>query len=95
MPLQDIIERDQRRLILEALAEDRAHSHNAHILRGALQMLGHDIRIDQAVAQVEWLAAAGLVEIAAEGPPLVARLTERGLAVALGKTVAKGVALKA
>ena len=65
-----------------------------HVLRAALEMLGHDIRTDQAVAQLEWLAGAGLVKIVAEGPPAVARLTERGLAVAEGRTVAAGVALK-
>ena len=94
MPLRDIIDRNQRRCILDVLAQDRGHSHNVHVLRGALEMLGHDIRTDQAIAQLEWLAGAGLVEIAAEGPPAVARLTERGLAVAEGRTVAAGVALK-
>lgn len=94
MPLSEIIDRDQRLRILQVLAEDRGHSHNAHILRSALAALGHDIRVDQVVALANWLAEAGLVEIASEGPPLVVRLTERGLDVAQGRAVVPGVALR-
>ena len=93
MPLQKIIDEDQRLRVLRILAEDRGHSHNVHVLRGALALLGHDLRADQAAALVDWLAQAGLVEITSEFPPVTARLTSRGLDVAQGRVVVPGVAL--
>ena len=93
MPLSKIIAEDQRLRALQILAEDRGYSHNVHVLRSALGMLGHDIRSDQATALVEWLASAGLVEITSEHSPATARLTARGLEVASGRVVVPGVAL--
>lgn len=93
MTLAELAAEDQRRCIVELLAQDRAYSHNINIVRAALAQLGHDLRIDRVAALLEWLAAAGLVEIASEGPPLVARLTSRGLDLAERRTVVRGVAL--
>lgn len=93
MTLRERIARDQRRRIVELLAEDAGFSHNADILRAGLAELGHDVRIDSVVELVGWLASAGLVAIVSEGPPLVCRLTERGLDLAEGRTVVRGVAL--
>ena len=93
MPLQNIIDEDQRLRVLRVLAEDRGHSHNVHVLRSALALLGHDVRSDQAAALLDWLAGAGLVEITSEFDPVTVRLTRRGLDVAKGRLVAPGVAL--
>ena len=88
-----MIAEDQRLRVVQVLAEDPKYSHNADVLRACLAALGHDARIDEVVEVAQWLAAAGLVSVVSEGPPLVVRLTARGLDLARRKTVVQGVAL--
>ena len=88
-----IVDEDRRLRIVQLLAENRGYKHNADVVRAALAALGHDVRIDETLALLDWLASAGLVETVDEGPPRTARLTERGVDLAERRIVVRGVAL--
>ena len=81
----------RRRCIVDMLGKSPDHTLNANILRSGMAELGEDVRADDMAALAEWLAAAGLVEFAHRGPPLVLRLTARGLDVAAKRFNVDGV----
>lgn len=83
---------DQRRLVLKTLEEDPGYSHNENVLRSALAYWGHSISRDGMRHCLTWLFEAGLIELHSSDPTWTAKLTARGEDVALGRTVAHGVA---
>ena len=89
----------QRRVIVDLLAGERGHEHNVNVLRSVLAEIARGVgRTDggvpvaEAEDAVRWLAGEGVVEIVREDPLLVARVTDRGAAVAEGNLSIQGVA---
>ena len=87
-----IIQADRRLNVLEVLHQDADYSHNEHILKSVLESLGHGISTDLVRTELRWLEEQGLVSVEDIGSVLVARLTERGVDVALGRSRVDGIA---
>lgn len=84
---------DQRMRILQLLEKDPEGAHNEHVLRSALEALGHGgISARRVRGLVEWLSERGLVATEDRAGFLLARITERGEDVALGGSRVPGVA---
>ena len=77
--------------ILRLLQAQPAYEANCAILADALYELGINLTRDQVHAQADWLAEQGLVLTREVGDLVVARATRRGLDVAAGRAVVRGV----
>lgn len=88
---KQLVNEDIRLTILQVLEGDVDYAHNARIIQAALSQLGHNVSTDKLAAELDWLAEQNLVTINAE-PVLVAKLTNRGEDVALGRARITGVA---
>lgn len=84
----------QRRVILDVLALDSAHSQNNVILKSALKQVGHHVSSDKLLTELHWLQEQGLVKLDAFGGFTVANLTMRGLDIATGAITLPGVEQK-
>lgn len=92
MSYRDLLNADQRQLILRTLEEDHDYSHNEHILRAALESMGHGVSRDKVRTEVSWLAEQGLVTVEDVSGTWVVKLTARGQDIALGRARVHGVA---
>ena len=83
---------DARRTILQALAEDRGYSLNHRILRSVIDRLTA-ITLDETEVRehLAWLEDRGAVTTEEVPPYVVAKLTDKGLAVARGHETLAGV----
>jgi hypothetical protein len=77
--------------LLKALDTAPARRANSSILHSAMDGLGLTATRDQVKTELAWLAEQGLLTVEDLGGLYVATLTERGLDVAEGRTVAPGV----
>jgi hypothetical protein len=93
MSYSQLLADHQRLVILQALQEDAAFSHNEAVLQGMLAAVGHAISIDLLRAHLAWLDEQGLITVQ-EAPVIgmVAQLTRCGEDVALGRGQIPGVA---
>jgi Fe2+ or Zn2+ uptake regulation protein len=90
---QDVQNANIRLVVLQMLQQDADYSVNENILRSALEPFGHRIGLDKLRTELGWLEEQGLMEVerVASGKLWVAKLTNRGLDVAEGRSVAPGV----
>lgn len=87
------LQTEARRLeILTVLAQDADYAANDAILQSALGMVGLAVSRDRLRTDLDWLAEQGLVGLDTPAGLYLARLTARGLDVALSRTVVPGVA---
>lgn len=91
MSYADLIIADQRLAVLQVLAADAAYAHNDRVLQSALGGLGHGVSADRIRTLICWLAEQELVTVEDVDDLMVAKLTTRGLDVALGRAAAPGV----
>jgi len=91
MSFEDTLSADRRLVILRALQQDPGFDLNAAVLLGVLESFGHRISHDRLRADLEWLAEQGYCTLQAVATIQVARITDRGADVALGRTVVHGV----
>lgn len=93
MSFPDFILKQQRLLILQMLEQDPDYTHNEIVLQSGLGAMGHSISSDALRANLDWLKDVGLIDVS-EMPGIgkIAKITERGLDVANGRTVVTGVA---
>jgi hypothetical protein len=93
MSFHDLMQADQRLVILRLLAEQIAYKANSSVLTMRMDQLGHALTRDQVRTHIGWLHEQGLV-VADDPVPgvTVAMLTERGMDVAKGRAVVHGVA---
>lgn len=90
---QNIIFKDQRRVILEILAQETdGYAINAELLQRALGHAGHKIAYDLVCNHLTWLSDQGLVRLEMVGTLPIANLTRDGLDVAQGHRQVRGVA---
>ena len=94
MSLQQVFTEDQRRLILEMLAEDSDYANNENTIKTALKYVGHNISSDKLATELHWLQEQELVDLNEVAGMAVAKLTQRGLDVANGASSMPGVARK-
>lgn len=93
MSFGNLVAEHQRLLILLMLEQDAGYSHNETVLKTGLAAMGHAISSTGLHAILDWLSDAGLVTISEmDAVGKIAKITDRGLDVALGRTVVTGVA---
>tara|TARA_R110002050_G_scaffold269917_1_gene412436 strand:- start:53345 stop:53638 length:294 start_codon:yes stop_codon:yes gene_type:complete len=81
-----------RLAILQVLEQDADYSHNQNILQMILESLGHGLSSDRIRTELRWLEEQGLISIESVSSLLVAKLNQRGLDVAKGRSRVDGVA---
>lgn len=86
----DFILEDIRLCILRMMDKADGSLNNAVLLVG-VRRLGHRVSLDGVSAELNWLAAQGLVTVAFEGGLVVPTLTYRGKDVARGIVSHPGV----
>lgn len=91
MPFQKFAEEDRRLVILRHLAEDADYTVNSSILQSALEVWGHSISRDRLHADIAWLDEQGLLTFDEVSSVYVAKITQRGLDVAQGRSTVPGV----
>lgn len=91
MSFKELVQADQRLVILRSLREMAGYSANESILDSCLETYGHNISRDAVRTHMRWLEEQGLLHIEVVGGTLVARLTGRGEDVATGQAVVDGV----
>lgn len=91
MSYNDIVDADQRLVLLRVLAEDGDYSHNEYVLQEALREMGHNISNDKLRTELSWLKEQRLITIDSRMTVWIAALTVRGDDVAQGRVIVPGV----
>jgi hypothetical protein len=95
MSMHELLDADQRLVLLRALTEMPASAANESVLKTALQHLGHRVGSDIVRAHLEYLARHGLVAVeqirVERGDLWIATLTAAGEDVAEGRATHVGV----
>ena len=82
---------DRRLVLLKGLEVAAQYRANDHLLRRFADSVGHVVSRDRLLADLAWLAEAGLVSVDSQPEVSVATLNQRGLDVACGRAVVPGV----
>lgn len=82
---------DLRLVVLRMLASAPSYAANVYIIGRELERNGHHESKDSIQTQLAWLAEQGLVHLVTDPPLVVATLSDRGLDVAQGRSIAPGV----
>jgi len=92
MSFADLMNEDERIVILRALAEDTGgYSANESIIHSILVEFAHHVSRDKVRTQFSWLQEQGLVTLKDTAGCQIATLTSRGLDVAAGLVTVPGV----
>jgi DNA-binding transcriptional ArsR family regulator len=92
MAFADIMNEDERLVILRVLAEDTGgYSANESIIHSILGEFAHKVSRDKVRTQLSWLSEQGLVTLRDVAGCMVATLTSRGIDVASGLAIVPGV----
>ena len=80
-----------RRKMLQLLAQANGYSMNHELMQNALGAVGIRATGDQVRAELGWLEQVTTVKLMDVGTLVVAELTERGLDVARGLSIVRGI----
>lgn len=83
-----IAEADRRRAILAALSLSPAYTLPHRALRAQVEAVGYAVSLDLLRSDIAWLGEVGLIDLLELDH---ARLTDRGLDIALGRAQVPGV----
>ena len=83
---------DRRLMTLRLLEQAPDYRGNAFLLQNALAGFGHAVGMDRLATDLSWLAEQDLVQVESVGGVSIAKLTQRGLDVAEGRSMVPGVA---
>lgn len=93
MSYNQLMAKSVRLAILQILEQDAGYSHNDDLLQSALEgTRGHSLSADRVRSELRWLEEQGLLTIDVVPPFLVARVNQRGVDVALGRSRIDGIA---
>jgi repressor of nif and glnA expression len=92
MKYAEMLAADQRLCLLTALAEAAGYALNEHVLKRALEAVGHALSTDSLRVHLAWLAEQGLTRVEHVDGLQIARLTPRGEDAAAGRAAVPGVA---
>lgn len=90
--LQQLLIEDCRLAELTILAESAGYQASDQVLYMMLGRLGHMVAMDTLMNDLRFLEESELVHVDQVGEIRIAKLTQRGLDVAAGRTVEPGVA---
>jgi Fe2+ or Zn2+ uptake regulation protein len=92
-PFTERVREDQRLVILRLLFDQNSFTSNSTVLMHGMAHLGHEISRDQVKTHLAWLAEQELIGLEEPVPGVyVARLSERGQEVVIGRARVPGVA---
>ena len=91
MRYREFVREDRLLEILLFLSVTHGYGASHHLLLTAIDHVGHVVSMDVLKADLAWLCEHGLIETTAEGDSLIARLNQRGLDVADGRSTHPGV----
>jgi repressor of nif and glnA expression len=91
MAFKDLLQQDQRLLILRSLNDMAGYEANESIIDSCLDAYGHKISRDAVRTHLAWLEEQGLVNVREVAGCQIATLTQRGEDVATGQAVVPGV----
>ncbi len=90
--IAELVRRDARRTILQALADDLGYSLNHEILRTVVdRRTAVTLTTAEVKEHLAWLEDQGAITTTTVAPFVIARLTDYGLALAHGAEVLEGV----
>jgi len=92
MSYNQLIAKAVRLALLQILEKDPNYSHNEYILQTVLEQLGHGLSSDRIRTECRWLEEQGLLILEDVSGVLVARIKQRGVDVALGRSRIDGIA---
>lgn len=91
MSFEKIQREDRRFHILLFLSKEPDFALNNSMLHQALKVIGHGVDPDLVITDMSWLKDQGLIKITEQGSFSIAKLTNRGLAVANQDVVHPGI----
>ena len=87
-----MIDENQRMIILSLLKEGSGYAMNEDILQSALEVAGgYKVSSDKLRTELNWLSEQGLLKLEKLEHLWIAKITQRGLDVACGRTDVPGV----
>lgn len=92
MSFNQVLTEAIRLAILQLLEQDPDYSQNEHVMQTVLASLGYNLSGDRVRTEIRWLEEQQLVSTSEIGSLLVARITGRGVDVALGRSRVDGIA---
>ncbi|MDP2548072.1 ArsR family transcriptional regulator [Oceanobacter sp. 4_MG-2023] len=90
MAYQDLLNQDQRLVILRSLTDVNGTA-NDSIINKMLDAYGHRLSRDQVKTHLYWLSEQGLIDIESVLSTDVATITSRGVDVAQGRARVPGI----
>lgn len=91
MKYAEFVREDRLLEILLFLAVTNGYGASNYLLREAIDHKGHSISMELLKADLAWLAEHGLITVMQEEDSQIARLKQRGLDVAEGRSAHPGV----
>ncbi|HGO5302399.1 TPA: winged-helix domain-containing protein [Vibrio harveyi] len=91
MAFKELLQEDQRLVILRSLNEMDGYEANESIIDSCLDAYGHNISRDAVRTHIAWLEEQGLVKVREVTGCKIAQLTQRGEDVATGQARVPGV----
>ncbi|CZF83858.1 VpaChn25_0724 family phage protein [Grimontia marina] len=85
MTLHTLLQQDRRLVMLRVLNEMPGYEANDSIIDSALDAYGHNVSRDLVRTELSWLAEQQLVTLRDVAGTQVARITQRGIDIALGQ----------
>lgn len=91
MRFKDHVREDRRLQILVLLESSGGYGASHFLLHAALNGYGHEVPMDTLVSDLSWLEQQALLNLENMNPAIIARLTQRGADVALGRVIEPGI----
>lgn len=91
MNYRDAVTADRRLVILRLLENSSGYMANQFLLQSALEGFGHVDSLDTIATDLAWLEEQGLLTLEKPGNVQLAKISQRGLDVANGRSVVPGV----
>lgn len=91
MRFKDHVREDRRLQILLLLESSGGYGASHFLLHTALNGYGHEVSMDTLVSDLSWLEQQALLNLENMNPAIIARLTQRGADVALGRVIEPGI----
>ncbi|MEZ8148382.1 VpaChn25_0724 family phage protein [Enterovibrio norvegicus] len=85
MTLHTLLQQDRRLVMLRVLNEMPGYEANDSIIDSALDAYGHNVSRDLVRTELSWLAEQQLITLRDVAGTQVARITQRGIDIALGQ----------
>jgi hypothetical protein len=91
MKYAEVIRQDRRLQILLLLQASSGYGASHFLLHTALNHYAHAVSMDTLLSDLNWLSEQAMIEVEDMNPAKIARLTQRGLDIAMGRAEEPGI----